>query len=370
MASLRTKSWPLALLIVATTACRAFGQELSGSAAVRQLCEAAAKGSRAEWKRIAPDLNIKRWPGKLIQFVPDGTGHVTITIELCPDGHGQVSVLLRNTSEAPVMLDDPLVRSMQNLSIDDLVQVDGSILGGAELPPAASTPWVIATRFSKIESSADVAPPENKRSEAHPADEPPASQTPTANGVTRPELLKKVEPRYTLRARTLGISCSVELGFIVNPQGKAEEIRITKPCQDSLKIPAAGGRTGSAEARLNDLKAQRQQALEEAGLFRKRAAEVTDPEDRARLLGRAKQLDAEAAELQSSIATLERQTETERAKQSTTADENYSRRIDAAKDLDDNAVIAVMQYQFKPGMRDGKPVGIRASITVEFKPGP
>jgi len=42
---------------------------------------------------------------------------------------------------------------------------------------------------------------------------------------------------------------------------------------------------------------------------------------------------------------------------------------DAAKDLDDNAVIAVMQYEFKPGTRNGQPVSIRASLTVEFSMG-
>jgi len=40
--------------------------------------------------------------------------------------------------------------------------------------------------------------------------------------------------------------------------------------------------------------------------------------------------------------------------------------LDSVYGLDDEAVKAVRQYQFKPGMKDGKPVAVRVQIAVRF----
>ena len=40
--------------------------------------------------------------------------------------------------------------------------------------------------------------------------------------------------------------------------------------------------------------------------------------------------------------------------------------LDSVYGLDKNAVAAVKQWQFKPGMKDGKPVNVRVKLTINY----
>jgi periplasmic protein TonB len=47
-------------------------------------------------------------------------------------------------------------------------------------------------------------------------------------------------------------------------------------------------------------------------------------------------------------------------------DVNVSESLDSIYGLDKNAVAAMKQWQFKPGMKDGKPVAVRVSVEITF----
>lgn len=49
------------------------------------------------------------------------------------------------------------------------------------------------------------------------------------NGVSRPEVIAKVDPEYSEEARAAKYSGSVMLSVVINPDGKAENIQIVKP---------------------------------------------------------------------------------------------------------------------------------------------
>lgn len=154
--------------------------------------------------------------------------------------------------------------------------------------------------------------------------------------------------------------------LVVSVTGKAESVRVTQPCAASIvekiknKLPPI-----EDVPKLKATEAELAQAQKEADLFRDRARQATEDSDRNRLLAGAGQLDARVSELQGSVASYRSRIENEQVRRSQPIILSPELR-DASQDLDDNAVIAVMQWEFKPATSEGKPTPHRGAATVNF----
>jgi TonB family protein len=68
---------------------------------------------------------------------------------------------------------------------------------------------------------------------------PPDFPTPAAGPLSAPKVTTKIDPQYSAMARLAKISCTVQLGVVVNPEGTAQDLRLRRACGYGMDERAA-----------------------------------------------------------------------------------------------------------------------------------
>ena len=331
-----------------------------------------------EVQRVLSAPEFRDWPGELVTFSSSGDSvYLRINVAFCqPYGdqyHAAAYISIPKSS--------PVLQELRSSRFDPKspphVVFSGKIeqCGG---DPFSDPSRRCAARFLSVfvpgyVVQLQVTPTRLSLANASPADLVPG-RTGAGNlddgTVLKPTLSYKVEPKYTERARAARVSCDVKVDLVVTAQGSPQEVRVSKPCAESIVRPAPPRTAdGPAAQRVGAWRAELEQVTTEARLFRKRAESVGGA-DRDRLLERARELEARATTLVALIASAGTQLAAERRSAEDAyrrAEYDYHQAIDTSKDLDDNAVVAVQQWRFHPGTKNGQPVDVRADATVNFR---
>jgi TonB family protein len=193
---------------------------------------------------------------------------------------------------------------------------------------------------------------------------------PAKDIVTQPTILRKVEPKYSERARKDGIEGTVKLKLIVAPDGRAKDIEVVKPLDPELDINAIaavadwifkpGTRNGepvavdtTVDVSFNLLKTtlQNDKALAENGISQPSVIRKVEPWYSKKA---SKNKIEGAVKLTAVIAI-----------------DGHARDIKIVEsldpDLDANAIAALEQWTFKPATKNGEPVATYATFVLSFR---
>jgi TonB family protein len=214
---------------------------------------------------------------------------------------------------------------------------------------------------------------------AHNPGPPPAGIYRVGGGVTAPAVLRKVNPAFSDAARQARTEGTVTLYVQVSPDGKAENIRVLHPLPDGLNEKAIeavrqwefqpGMKNGQpvwVEAQIDvnfkflDKKdaeaAQEMKAAAQVGGF---PANATAPV-LIRKVEAQYTSEARAAKFQGTV--------TLSAKITTDGVPEDIRVVHSlGLGLDEKAIEAVKQWQFRPATKDGRPVAMMATLEVNFR---
>lgn len=215
-------------------------------------------------------------------------------------------------------------------------------------------------------------------------------------GITNPTLVKVVQPVYPAAAKTAGLEGDVELEAVVKDNGTVGDVRVSKSldavmgCDDAAV--AAAKQWLFTPAKMNDKavpalvalivsfklhgdgdlnspaatqgKLQIGQIVSEG--FGKGATVQNSPGVRNPELIRSKEpqytADAMRAKLQGLV-----ELQAVIMPDGTVGEVRITKSLDAVTGLDDEAVKAVKQWQFKPGELNGRPVPVIVTLNLTFR---
>ena len=199
------------------------------------------------------------------------------------------------------------------------------------------------------------------------------SQTPyePGNGVTNPELVRKVDPKYTEQAKAQKITGEVWLDVVVQTDGTVKVLGVKKSLDksyglDEQAIEAAkqwlfkpGSKDGkTVPVRVVLILEFRDRA---AGEVRQPGPPIKDPVLRSKIDPHYSQ-EAMRAKITGEV-WLDVIVETN----GSVTVLGVKKSLDKDFGLDDAAIDAAKQWKFDPGTLDGKPVRVRITLVMEFR---